>query len=269
MIKGQWQDRPSGEALFADLFSIAIHVKPLDKNQNPDPHRRLQPLCDNPIIVGLDPGAVYNTFIFLQWLPFSEERTWMYFDEAVTVKVRVNYRELVPIVQRKVKFWREVAALQAGRLVEDVNMPQIWISDNSAFNQYRPGGQQGSFDVLDLERLYEANRTKYGLETLKIRQCPKPPGSVITRVQLMQNALGDGRVLVSSWCRKLIAMMNKLEGTAGEHGKPLDPEALLTPKRSDHVHVFDAATYPMLMGSIKPTALTVATAPTARLITAH
>lgn len=269
MIKGEWVDRPSGEALFADIFNIILHVKPLDKNQNPDQHSRLEPVCGYPIIIGLDPGAVYNAFIFSQWLPLGEERTWMFFDEAVTVKVRVNYRELVPVIQRKVQFWRQVAAARSGREINKVNMPQIWISDNSAFNQFRPGGQQGSFDVLDLERIYESKRALYGLEALKIKQCPKPPGSVITRVQLMQNALGDGRVLVSSWCRKMIAMMNKLEGTAGEEGKPTDPEALLTPKRSDYVHTFDAATYPMLMASIKPTALIASTAPAAQLITAH
>jgi hypothetical protein len=193
----------------------------------------------------------------------------MFFDEAVTVKVRVNYRELVPIIQRKVQFWRQVAAARSGREIDRVNMPQVWISDNSAFNQYRPGGQNGSFDVLDLERIYESNRAKYGLEALKIKQCPKPPGSVVTRVQLMQNALGDGRVLVSSWCKRMIAMLNKLEGEGTPEGQPTDPEKLLTPKRSDYVHTFDASTYPMLMASIKPTALLPFTSLSAQLITAR
>jgi hypothetical protein len=268
MIKGEWIDRPSGEALFADIFNIVLHVQPLDDNQQPNRHRRLEPVVDYPIIIGLDPGAVYNAFIFSQWLPIADERTWMFFDEAVTIRRRVNYREFVPIIQRKVQFWRQRAAERSGRDILKVNMPQVWISDNSAFNQYRPGGQAGSFDVLDLERIYEANRAKYSLEPLKIKQCPKPPGSVITRVQLLQNALGDGRVIVSSWCNKVIACMNKLEGTPTEEGEAPDPEKLLTPKRSDYVHTFDGMTYPMLMAALKPTALTPSKA-TAALITAH
>lgn len=268
MIKGEWIDRPSGEALFADIFNIVLHVKPLNAHQQPDNNRRLEPQVDYPIIIGLDPGAVFNAFIFEQWLPIADERTWLIFDEAVTIRRRVNYRDFVPIIQRKVQFWRQVAAERSGRDILKVNMPQIWISDNSAFNQYRPGGQAGSFDVLDLERIYETNRAKYGLEPLKIRPCPKPPGSVITRVQLLQNALGDGRVLVSSWCSKVIAMMNKLEGTSTKDGEEPDPEALLTPKRSDYVHTFDGVTYPMLMASVKPTALVPASAG-AQLISAH
>ncbi len=35
----------------------------------------------------------------------------------------------------------------------------------------------------------------------------------------------------------------------------MEPEKLLTPKRSDYVHTFDAMTYPMLMASVSPTAL--------------
>lgn len=255
MIKGEWIDKPSGDALFADIFNIVIHVRPLDANQNPDRNNRLQPLEDFPIIIGLDPGAVYNAFIFMQWLPLDEERTWMVFDEVVTIRRRINYREIVPVIQRKVQFWRQIAAERTGRDIGKVNMPQIWISDNSAFNQFRPGGQAGSFDVLDLERIYEGGRVKYALEPLKIKPCPKPPGSVVTRVQLLQNALGDGKVIVSSWCTKVIAMMNKLEGSRPERGEAPDPNAMLTPRRSDWVHTFDALTYPMLMASIRPTGL--------------
>lgn len=249
MIAGEWVDQPSGEALFRDLFVVVRHVVSTNEEGIPDPKKRIMPHKDYPIIIGLDPGSVFNAFIFMQWLPVTIEdgtapQKWVIFDEAVTVRKRVNYRDYIPIIMRKVKFWREVV---------DGKMPQVWISDNSAFNQYRAA--QGSFDVMELERYYEASRAKYGMEPLKIKPCPKGPGSVIARVQLMQTLLSQDQIVVSSGCPKFISMLNHLEGNSTKEGEQPDPEKLFTPKRSDFVHTFDAATYPMLFASISPTAL--------------
>ena len=41
-------------------------------------------------------------------------------------------------------------------------MPMVWIADEAAFNQYRQ--QSGSFDVMQVEQIYEAHRAKYGLQ---------------------------------------------------------------------------------------------------------
>lgn len=245
MLSGQWIDRPTAEALFREIFNVVKHVSPLNEDFQPDRRNRLMPDPGFPIIIGLDPGAVFNAFIFMQWLPVGDIRKWMIFDEAVTIRKRVNYRDFIPIIIRKVKFWREVAGAQ---------MPQVWISDNSAFNQFRAA--QGSFDVLELQKFYEAARGKYQMEDFgRIKQCPKAPGSVLARVQLMQDLLCEDKVLVSSGCPRVIAMLNGLEGSATKPGEALDPEKLLTPKRSDHVHTFDATTYPILMASLSPTAL--------------
>ncbi len=246
MIEGVWIDRPTAEALFREIFIVVKHVEPHTDDGLPDPHNRLMPHKDYPIIIGIDPGSVFNAFIFEQWLPITENelRTWMIFDEAVTIRKRVNYRVFVPIIMRKIKWWRETVGAE---------MPQIWISDNSAFNQYRAA--QGSFDVLEIEKIYEAYRGKYGLEPIKIKQCPKGPGTVVARVQMLQSLLSEDRILVSSGCPRVISMFNHLEGTPSKNGEPLDPEKMLTPRRSDFVHAFDGLTYPMLYASVSPTAL--------------
>ncbi len=247
MLRGEWVDRPEGEALFREIFNVTIHVRPLNDEGQPDQRKRLMPVKDYPIVIGLDPGSVFNAFIFMQYLPMEDVRKWMIFDEAVTLRKRVNYRDFVPIIMRKVKFWREVTGSIDGQ------MKQIWISDNSAFNQFRAA--QGSFDVMELEKIYEMSRTKYGLEPLKIKQCPKAPGSVVARVQLLQTLISQDQIVVSAGCPRVIAMLNNLEGTQPKPGEMMEPEKLLTPKRSDYVHTFDAMTYPMLMASVSPTAL--------------
>lgn len=248
MIKGEWIDRPSGEGLFREIYNPVVHVQPLDEDSNPDPKRSLQPDKNHAIVIGLDPGSVYCSFVFEQWLPVDDKMKWVIFDEVVTIKKRIAYENMIPIIMRRVKFWREI--------VEGTpeSMPQIWISDNSAFNQFRAA--QGSFDVLEIERIYEANREKYGLEPLgKVKQAPKFNGSIVTRVRQFQKHLGNDEVIISARCQRVQAMCMQLEGKKAKAGEPVDPEAMLTPQRSDHVHTFDAITYPMLMAALNPTAL--------------
>jgi phage terminase large subunit len=248
MLRGEWIDQPSGEALFKEIFNVTMHVRPL-KEGIPDQFSRILPVKGYPIIIGMDPGAVYNAYIFMQWLWFGDRWKWVIFDEVVTIKKRVAYQDLIPIVMRKVVHWRNLVGV-----TKHEDMPQVWISDNSAFNQFRPGGQ-GSFDVRDIEKIYEANRAKYGLESIRVKQCPKFQGSVVARVRTLQTIVGKDDIVVSSGCQKVISMFNNLEGTKAKDGEPLDPEKLMTPNRSDWVHVFDALTYPILKASLEPGAL--------------
>ena len=267
MIGGEWKDMPSGEALFRDIFIEAKHVAPLNDEHLPDQKHRIMPINGHPIIIGIDPGSVFNAFIFMQWLPIDGLQKWMVFDEAVVIRKRVNYRDFVPVIMRKVKFWREVVGLEQTES-GPIRMPQAWVSDNSAFNQYRPGGLQGSFDVMDLERIYKENQGKYALEAIKIRPCPKAAGSVLARVQMLQTIVSEDRILVSSCCPRVLAMFNQLEGAKPEEGEQPDPEKMLTPRRSDVKHTFDALSYPMLLASVNPTAFLLDQR-TTELITPH
>jgi hypothetical protein len=248
MIHGEWIDRPSGEGLFSDLYNPVVHMRPVDEEGKPLRDERILPSAHHPIIVGLDPGSVYNAFIFMQWLLVGDRMRWVVFDEIVTIRRRIGYPDFIPMVMRRIKFWRQHVAAQPGQ------MPQIWISDNSAFNQFRSA--QGSFDVLEIQKIYEANRGKYGLEELgKIKDCPKFNGSVMARVNLGQKLLSQDEIIVSAACRYVHQMFLQLEAKGQKPGEPFDPEAALTPRRSDHVHVWDALSYPILMASITPTAL--------------
>lgn len=244
MEDGEWVERPSGDSLFADIFHIVIHVHPRTPDGQPHPRDRLRPNTEYPIIIGLDPGSVYNAFMFQQYVRIGESMKWMIFDEIVSIKKRISYPDFIPMVMRRVKWWREEVGAK---------MPQVWISDNSAFNQYRAA--QGSYDVLEIEKIYEANRAKYGLEGLKVKQCQKFNGSVVARVQLGQKLLAEENVVVSAGCTHAIRMFHNICGKKPKAGEALDPQTLLTPQRSDYVHVWDATSYPWLMASISPTAL--------------
>jgi hypothetical protein len=249
MVSGEWVDKPSGDGIFRDIYNPVIHMRPVDEEGKPKKSERILPDPNHPIIIGLDPGSVNNAFIFEQYMMVEGEMRWVIFDELVTLRKRINYPDFIPMVMRRVKFWRERVNGTPQR------MQQIWISDNSAFNQFRAA--QGSYDVLEIEKIYEANRQKYNLEPLgKIKQCPKPAGSVVARVNLGQQMLNQDKVIVSAGCPRVHQMFLQLVSKGQKAGEPFDPEAAMTPKKpSDHGHTWDATSYPWLMAALMPTAL--------------
>lgn len=244
MIEGHWVPRPSGDGLFRDIYNPVVHVRPLDESGNPDQRRRLRPVAANPIIMGIDPGSVYNAFVLQQHLRIDEKMKWMIFDELVSTKKRISYEAFIPMVMRRIRWWRDE--------IKD-EIPVVWISDLSAFNQYRAA--QGSFDVLEIERIYEANRARFKLEPMKVKGCPKFNGSVVARTRLGQTMLANEEVIVSSGCAMVHKMFMALEGKKQRLGEAIDPDAMLTPQRSDFIHTWDAVSYPWLMASLVPTAL--------------
>lgn len=247
MVDGEWVDKPSGDGIFREIYNPVIHMRPVDEDGKPVKNQRILPDPRHAMILGLDPGSVYNAFVFQQWMKVEDRMRWVIFDEIVTIRKRIDYKDFIPMVMRRVKFWRERMKSNA------IDMPQIWVSDNSAFNQYRAA--QGSFDVLEIEKIYEAHRAKYELEAIKVKQCPKFNGSVMARVNLGQQKLNQDDVIVSAGCPRVHQMFLQLDAKGQKPGEPFDPEAALTPRRSDHVHTWDAVSYPWLMASISPTAL--------------
>lgn len=248
MIRGEWVDRPAGEALFRDLYNPAVHVYPLNDEMVPDFRNRLRPITGHPIIIGLDPGAVYNSYVFQQWLNVEGKMKWVAFDEMVVTKKRVSYEKLIPLIMGRVVWWRKLV------LGDAETLPQIWLSDNSAFNQWR--ASTGSFDVLDIEKIYEAHRARLGLEAMKIKPAPKFNGSKVARVRLVQDLLAQDKVVISSCCPQVQKMFLQLQGPKQKPGVMLDAEAAMTPERSDVLHVWDAFSYPILTASLNPTSLT-------------
>jgi hypothetical protein len=247
LIGGEWRDRPSGEALFKEIYSPVNHVRPLDADGRPKKNERLLPVAGYPIAIGLDPGSVYNAFVFTQWVPVDGVWKWVVFDEVVTIRKRISYEDFIPIIIRRLKFWRDQTK------TDHQTMPVVMISDSSAFNMFRAA--QGSFDVLEIERIWEAARGKYGIESVKIKNCPKFNGSVIARVRLCQKLLSQDNLIVSAGCPFVQKMFLTLEAQKQKQGEPFDPDLALTPKRSDMIHTFDALSYVILHASTNPTAL--------------
>lgn len=261
MMRGEWIDRPSGDAIFKDVWIPELAIKPHPKSEEV-----LLPLAGYPIVVGMDPGSANNAFPMLQYIPLETgEFGWMQFDEIVTIRKRIRYDVLVPILLRRLQYWTELVRdtetmeeryrrvtpyLERGETAPLLRVPIVYISDNSAFNQFRAAS--GSYDVLDIQKIADRWTPKLGLERMKVRQAPKFRGSVAARVRLMMDLLGQERFIVSPRCVHTIEMFNKLESEGVKPGKPFDPELALTPKRSDHLHVFDAITYPVLTQSIQP-----------------
>ena len=254
MLRGIWVDRPSGDALFRDCFNIAVHVAPLNEDGHPCSKRRLMPDPTHPFIIGMDPGSVYNAYSLMQWLPpgpglpWTDNLGWMIFDEICLFKRKLIYAQVVPILMRRVKWWREVISAKP---------QQVWIADNSAFNQFRPGNASGGhYDSLEIERIYEAKRASFALEPIKIKEAPKFNGSRAIRVRLMTQLCVENRILISSSCTNHRTMMLNLESEKQKEGGQFDADLAMTPKRSDWIHVFDSATYPILTSTISQSKLT-------------
>lgn len=244
MIRGEWVDRPSGEGLFREIYNVVIHVKPLNDEGQPDIRAGLAPVAGHVMGLGIDPGSPNNAFTFFQRLPLDGKQKWLFFDEVVTIRRKIPYTDLIPLVMRRIRWWRDEVKSE---------MPMVWIADEAAFNQWR--ASTGSFDVLQFEQIYEAHRLKYRLEPLKIKACPKGAGSVLTRVQLLQQHLVNEEIIVSARCRQIQQMFLRIEGKKVRPGEAPDPEGMMTPTKSDHKHVFDALSYPVLFAHINPTAL--------------
>ena len=235
MALGEWIDVPAGDAVFKGYFRENLHIAGAGQE-------RIVPNPAYPIIIGYDLGAVNHGIVFLQQIIGTDKTIWTAFDELVTINEKIPFEELVTRLMRRMSRWN--------RLMEH-NFKYLHYSDNSAFNQYRPGGTQGSYDVLDVERISRQKGETFGLETIRMRAAPKFQGSVEARVRLMMTRLQGQEFVMSNNLKALKAMFMGMVSEKVRDGKYM-PEAPFKPQRSKHVHVFDALTYPMISLDIGP-----------------
>ena len=253
MLGGEWIDRPSADALFKDIWNERIHVYPAPDKVT----ERILPNPAYPVIVGMDPGNTNNAFIFMQRLPVKVDvgvvLKWVVFDEIVHTKRRLDYKVLMPAVIRRWHFWN--CAVFGGTRPEFQGkfLKVVWISDTSAFNQFRAAG--GSFDVLAIERAARFECLLHNLPPPRVRPTVKFKNSRVVRVKLLMDALGADEVVVSAGCLKLRAALNLVEAEPAKAGEPYDPDRAMTPRKSQHVHPLDAFTYPMLTAATQPALL--------------
>jgi hypothetical protein len=251
LIDGEWVDKPSADSIFGDLFSPEIHVRPLTDDGKPHPKLRLLPSRDSSILIGIDSGSTYHAFPFMQWMVVDGKMKWVVFDEVVVLKKKISYQRLIPIVMRRLKWWLDLGDKKPGFIA---------ISDDSAFNQFRAGS--GSFDVAEMQKAWmsydKLQQDKTGvpyLGPIRIRGCPKFDGSVSARVRLLQEALGEEEIMVSASCKHTQSMLILLESKKQPKDKPYNDDLSMSPERSDHLHIFDAISYVMLMGKLRPSQL--------------
>jgi len=229
MVRGEWIDRDSASAIFAPYFSDVLHLKG-------DSDNGIIPSTKYPIICGWDPGSVNTAVVFMQNLPNAPGSPWIVFDEFVTTekaKQKLPYTTIIPLIMRKMSYWNR-------KLDHDFKF--IHISDNSAFNQYR--AKQGSYDVQDIQDISQKKSETFGLEPIRMKPCPKFNGSVETRVRITIAKLQSDELFVSAKCREVKKMFKGLESQ--KQGKTYDPNLAFKPKRSVHLHAFDAMSYVLL-----------------------
>ncbi len=214
LIDGEWIDRPTGESLFKDYFVPEMHVKGEAMRGT-----GLTPMKGFPITVGYDLGQVYSSIAFMQMIPTQDKVLWVVFDEMDYLGERHLYKRLAQEVCRKMDYWNN-------KIGYEFNYEHI--SDNSAINQWHPGGE-GSYDAWDIERFSDGR--------VKLQGCPKGKGSVEARIRVLQQKLFNDELYISATCTLTIDMLNQLQSDKQNHNKP---------KRSKYIHKFDAVTYPML-----------------------
>lgn len=218
MLRGEWIDRPSGEAIYKDYYEEGIHVAGSLKTG-----KRLCPIDGYTIQVGHDPGPANYSIHFEQLVLLDDGFLWIIFDELNFVAERRPYHYVARKLINRTKYWKQ-------------RFPGCgWehIADEAAFNQRN---SRGKFDSQEMFELTEGQ--------VKMKPCPKGKDSVPQRVKMVMDYLGTGRILISDHCVKTKQMFMNLESKRVPKGQ-YDEFRGLIPKRSVHIHPFDSMSYPM------------------------
>ena len=238
MILGRWIDRPSGDALFARDFQFNLHVRG-DLNAG----TVLTPRTGLPITIGYDLGDANHGIVFMQERFLPDKHLWVVFDELVYTDSEVSFEDLVPELLDIMCFWCDWAGY---------SFTFNHVSDKSAFDRFR--AQTGSYDHRQIEQISrklikeKPDRYKWLKRSVRLEECPKPQGSVAARIKLLRTMLQREEIVFSANCTILIEAMKFLESEKEEPFKP---------RRSRHLHPYDALTYPLyyyaMGGSLIPT----------------
>lgn len=229
LVLGEWIDRPSGTAIFGHCFNDGLHVRGDEVAGT-----RILPNPKYPITIGYDLGTANSAVVFTQNIPTSEKDVWVVFDEMIFTDAYIPYTDLVPAIMRRIKFWND--RMGAKFTVEH-------ISDSSAFNQFR--ATHGTYDAWEVERISRECAPDFeGVQPIVLIECPKPPNSIQARVKVLLRALQSERFIISVSCTKLRDMFLHLESEKLSD-KKYSPDLPFKPRRSKHIHGFDALSYPM------------------------
>jgi len=224
LIEGKWVERPTGEALFRMHFVPDRHVI-----GDALAGTGLTPMAGLPCFVGYDLGQRFSSATFLQLVPSETGNVWVVFDEVVHLREQILYKNMAVEIVERILDWNKFM----GR-----NIAWEHVTDDSALNQWRPGGS-GSLDAWEFEKEFNKASLVHKIPQMRMRGCPKGAGSVGTRVRLVQGLLASDALLVSAMCPATKDMLLMLESKK---------EDALAPKKTvaGHIHVFDSLSYPLL-----------------------
>ncbi len=263
MVRGEWVDRPSGQALFGEDFKRELHVM-----GDAAKGRGILPNKDYPINFSYDLGQAHTSIALVQIIPTKDKIWKIVVDEMDFVGQYIPYAKLVPKIVARMMYWDDFK-MKDGTRIGPFKFKHI--SDNSAFNQYR--AKDGSFDAFDIEQLSRAhvelkmpeffarwvkdngNPARITLDQwksvdkgqyadkyiIRMLECPKGQHSIEARVRLLKDAMQAEEYLVSAVCLKTIEMLTKLEE---------DEKERLKPKRDRvQIHRFDSGSYAFFFGT--------------------
>lgn len=240
MVLGEWHDRPSGDAIFKGYFSEPLHIRGDAKTGT-----RILPKAGFDLIIGYDLGTANSALSFIQNVPTRDKDLWLVFDEMVYTDAYIPYTELVPAIMRRIKFWNDTCKTKFN---------VVHISDASAFNMFRAA--TGTYDSLEVEKISRTVQPDFeGVEVIKMLECPKFQGSVPGRVKTVMKFLNQERLLLSASCERTKQMFMQLEMEKMKDGK-YTPDLPFQPKRSKHLHIFDALSYAFFFYELGQTPMT-------------
>lgn len=243
LILGKWVKKPSGKGLFAEWFRRQLHVRgSVEKQQYIIP-------AGNVIDIGYDIGTANTAITFEERLLTVKGELYSWFDEIVLVEKYVPIPQVAPMLLGRMNYW-------CGRTGRPLFFNHI--ADAGSFDQMRP---DGSYDARKLEQevakelkehperyphlrhIIYVNPSlppaelEFREQPIRLRPCPKPDGSVSSRVKMMIARLQSELIVVSARCTRHIEMFENL---------PVDPDKPYhPPKTSRYKHAFDSSTYPV------------------------
>lgn len=232
LLRGEWIDRPSGDAIFKIYYRESEH-----RVGNQLKHEGLMPWKQWPIIISYDPGPRNFSVHFEQLVPCKDKQVWLIFDEINLVGRGLPYFTVVPMILRRMDWWNEKLGRQ-GKFIH--------IGPADAFNTLN---HEGTFDAKVIQAL--SKPAPNARPRIVLRACPTDPHSVINRVNMMISLLLDNAVYVSALCTETHKMFKSLESKKGAADK-YDPNMGLEPKRSIYLHPFDSLTYAPYYFTLNP-----------------
>lgn len=243
LVKGRWISMPSGEALFKSEFSEQRHMRGKAPNDKGHGGQGLLPIIGFPLVLGYDFGQKKFGASFQQIIETDEAPFIQYFDELCYTNRRIHSKRMAHALVEKIRFWNEWLREKTG---DPTAAWMIWhIAGDDATTVYHPEADSVDSKLLqdltaEIIRL-EPERYR-GIEPFFIRGCPRPPGSVAKRTDLLAEAMIDDRVQFSELCPWHRGMLFHLEA---DEDKPSEP------KRSKWLETFDAATYTLMYRQLK------------------